>query len=206
MLTVSSAAADTKLLSLAEMKSALGITDTAFDSALTDLGVQLSEAIARECGVATDGVTPPTFRKETLIDTLRLSCAQPSLRLSRRFVVSVSNIVVAGVTLTTDDYEVDASAGILHRLDANGAFKKWGSGLTVITYVAGFDTVPGPLKLAAWTMLQEAWTNKDRDLTVKSEKFEGVGGTEWFDNQMTAMGYASAAIRDVLAPFRSIGV
>jgi hypothetical protein len=172
MLTVQTAAPDPKLLSLSEMKTALGIADDSQDTVLADLGAQLSEAIARECGVVADGVIPPTLRRETLIDKFRLSCGRPSLQLSRRFVVSIASVASAGAAMSGDDYELDKSAGALRRLDVNGAFIDWDSGVTTVTYDAGFDKVPGPLKLAARTILQETWANKDRDPTVKAERFE----------------------------------
>jgi len=185
MITVSGAAADRNLLTLAEMKTALAITGSGSNDALTALGLQISDMIARECCVAADGVAPPTLRRETIVETLRLDRRVSPLRLARRFVDSITSIVEAGVTLNVADYEVEKAAGLIRRLDASGDIVCWPGEKIVVTYLAGFETVPEPLKLAAITVLREQWSAASRDPNVRAEAVDGIGRTEYWVNSST---------------------
>lgn len=219
--TVSIPAADRNLLSLAEMKAALGVTGNASDAALTALGAQISDMIAHECHVPVDGVTPPTLRSETIVETLRndlrYSWRKDQIVLTRRFVTSIASVVVAGVTLVSADYEVDGGAGLLRRVNEGGTIICWPSGVIVVAYVAGFATVPEPLKLAAATILREQWSVASqggaapRDPLLKRERVEGIGDSEWFgstggSSSGSRSGAFSSMASAMLDPFRYIEV
>lgn len=207
VLTVSSAAADRKLLTLQEAKDALGITSSSQDAAITTLILRVSDMISRECLVVGDGLTPPTLREETLVETLRLKTATDKLPLSRRFVV-ITTIVEDGETLTTADYTVNAGAGLLTRLDDDDDEDCWPACKIVITYKAGFATVPEDLKLAAIGALREQYAMSSRDPMLRAEEVEGVGRFE-FQNAFSTSSVSSALspqVCDMLAPYKSLWV
>jgi hypothetical protein len=206
MFIVSVPATDRNLLTLAEMKAALGISGSNSDAALTTLGLQISDMIARECCVAADGVTAPTLRRETIIETFRLDRRINPLRLARRFVDSITSIVEAEVTLTGADYEAEKAAGLINRLDASGGVVCWQAAKIVITYLAGFATVPEPLKLAAITVLREQWSAASRDPLLRRERVDGVSEMEFWVNSSSgsATGALSGVAASMLQPYRSV--
>lgn len=204
MFTISSAAADRNLLTLAEMKAALGITDSSSDAALTTLGLQISDLIARECKVPAEGVAPPTLRKETLVETFRQTVRVNPLILARRFVDTITSVVEDGVTLTTADYETDKAAGLTTRLDSSGGVVCWPAVKIVVTYSCGFETVPELLKLAAITVLREQWSAKSRDPLVKAKEIDGISRTEYWVNASSgsSAGVFSGVAAAMLTPYR----
>jgi hypothetical protein len=204
--TVSVAAADRSLLTLDECKAALGITATTSDTALNTLRAQISDMIAEECCVPASGVITPTFRSETIIETFRLGPSVPVLTLARRWATSITSVVEDGVTLANTLYEVEPSTGLLTRLDADDGQIAWDASKVVVTYIAGFSTVPENLKLAAITVLREQWASARRDPLMKRERVDGIGEREFWVNSSTSGGVAPAAISSVasamLGPYR----
>jgi hypothetical protein len=179
ILSVSSAAADTTLLSLDELKAATGVTGTGSDSALTTLGARVAASIARACKLATDGVTPPTLRSETLVETFRLRHPTHELVLSRRPIVSVSSVTENDVAVVSTDYETQNGAGVIRRLCSD--YPAWfPCGKVVVTYVAGWATVPDDLKKAAARYAGIVWMAGSRDPGLKRERIEGVGEFDYW--------------------------
>jgi hypothetical protein len=197
MLTVSVPAPDRNLLTLNEMKSALGIAGSASDDALTVLGLQISDLISAECRVPVDGVKPPTLRSETIVETFRQIKTVHPLILSRRFVGAISSLAKDGVALTASDYEVDKAAGLVSRLNSAGGVICWPSALIVATYTAGFDTVPEMLKLAAITVLREQWAAIKRDPLLRRERVDGIGEREYWVNSATGQASLASAVSGV---------
>lgn len=204
MFTVSVVAPDRNLLTLAEMKAALGITGSANDAALTALGLQISDMISAECRVPVDGVKPPTLRQETIIETFRRRAYAKTLILARRFVNSIASIVERGVALTASDYEVEKASGMVNRLNSVGDIICWAPATLVVTYSAGFETVPEALKLAAIRVLREQWSTNDRDPLIRSETVEDVSRIDYWVGGFGSQSVPSAispAAAAMLAPF-----
>lgn len=177
MLTVTTPASDYQLLTTAELRAAVGVTDNSQDATLATMGLQVALAIANGCGVVAAGSATPTLREEVLEETVRLRYGTYGLPLSRRPIVSVSSVVEAGTTLDTDDYEI--ADGRLVRV-AGEAETKWSAGKIVVAYTAGWDTVPPDLKLAAAKLVGIVWSQTDRDPMVRSERVrvEGIRETQ----------------------------
>lgn len=203
-LTVSSAVVDRALITVAEGRAALGIDGTDQDSVITTTINRVSDLIARECRIPSDGVNPPTFMAETIVQTFRFESVQDSVMLSRRPVTSISSVVEDGAAVSSGEYEFDKRSGILTRLDAAGEPVAWNAAKVVVTYVAGFATVPYELKAAAEQVLREQWSARQRDPLLRSEAVEGVGR---FDYWVSAVGGSSAGAISptaaaMLDPFR----
>lgn len=202
MLTVTSAAADPNLLSVEEMRAAVGVTGSSSDAALLILNGRISRAIAAHCRVASAGVAARTLRQETLTETFRTGMSREKLILSRRPIVSVTSIVEDGETLTGSDYEIDASSGILTRLeDDEPACWSWSK--IVVVYVAGWSTVPDDLKLAASKLASEIYTVGTRDPNLKRIEVAGVEEREYWVSPSSDP-LISAEVDALLAPYMNV--
>jgi hypothetical protein len=173
MFAVTSAATDLSLLSDQELRLAAGLAagDTSRDADLAVLGAAVAADIATACNVAADGVAQPTLRSEAVSDTYWPTvCRIEALILSRRFVTAVASVVEDGTTLTQDtDFWLDAGTGILHRIgDASGYSRTWSAAKIVVSYTAGFATVPTDLKGAATDLMQTRLSEASRDPLLKS--------------------------------------
>lgn len=202
MLSVTTAAGDPNLLSVEEMRAAVGVTGSGSDAALLILNGRVSRAIAAHCRVASAGIAVPTLRQETLTETFRTGMSREKVILSRRPIVSVTSIVEDGETLTSADYEIDASSGILTRLeDDEPACWSWSK--IVVVYVAGWSVVPDDLKLAASKLASEIYTVGTRDPNLKRIKTDGVDEVEYWIGPATDP-LVSQEIDALLSPYMNV--
>lgn len=180
-LTVTTPATDRNLLTLPELRAAIGLaeTDTSKDATLTVLGARISDTLARTCLIATGGVTPPTFRLETLTETFRQRRRVIELVLSRRPIASVTSVHEDGIEVEAADFEIDAASGLLRRLSSDEECY-WPCGKIVVVYRAGWATVPEDLKLAASKMANQIYRESARDPNLKRVVTEGVGEREYW--------------------------
>jgi hypothetical protein len=183
LISVTTPASDLTLLTITELRAAVGVTNNSQDVALNRLGTRVADAITQACKIAADGATPPTLRQESITETFRLNrwwnrrdhmTAQSELILARRPIVSVGSVVEAGVTLVAGtDFEVRPSTGILLRL-FNDAPSHWAKDLITVPYVAGWATVPEGLKRAAEKLLRIYWSEIGKDPLLRSVNVPGV--------------------------------
>lgn len=179
VLVIPSPNTDRSLLTLAELRAAAGVSDGSKDSILVPLGNYISAMITSVCKVARSGAIPPTLRLETVEETFRLKSEQQSLVLARRPVTEIDTITVSDSEQGTDDYEYEAASGLLYRLCGERR-AYWPCGETVVTYSAGYATVPDDLKYAAIRFVQAENTNAGRDPYLKRLKIEGLSEREWW--------------------------
>jgi hypothetical protein len=191
------------LLTTAEAKAALGITDSLRDDDVDRAVARISAAIYRACNLRTDGVTPPTLLSEALKESFRLdwSWTRGPLQLSRRRVTELV-ISEAGGAIDPATYDLDRAAAQLWRLDGSGAINYWTAGSVVVEYTAGFIEVPDDLKLAAETWLRMLWRDSYdepstiSDPMIKVEEIPGVRRIERWVSDMNA----SAASTTTMVP------
>jgi hypothetical protein len=177
--SVQTVAPSRALASLADVKADLGLVGVAEDAILTGLILQASDMIAHECAVRGDGIAPPTFLRETIVQTFRPAQSLAQLILARRFVSSISTIVVDGAALMAADYECRSASGLLYRLD-DDEIVAWRGKRIDITYQAGFQIVPEPLKRATIAAVREMRAAMNRDPLVKTEKVDGIGEQQFW--------------------------
>lgn len=173
LLTVTTAATSRQLLSIAEMRAAAGVTGSGQDATLLALGLRVADAIAAECNIPVGSGAPPTLNRETLTETYRRISAD-ELVLSRRHDVLITSILADTVELIAADYEVDPETGLLWRLCDDHQIRWCASKLTVV-YAAGFEEVPGDLKMAAMDFFRLSWIEGQRDPALKSHEVDIPG-------------------------------
>ncbi|MER9710176.1 hypothetical protein NKJ13_07890 [Mesorhizobium sp. M0174] len=168
VLAVTTPASDRSLLTQAERREAIGVTDSSQDTRLAALDLRLGAAIMAECNVAIGAGAEPTLLQETLTETCRRVDAAV-LVLARRHNVEITSLIEDGVTLTNEvSFTVDPESGLVTRL-SDDCPRRWCAGKVVVVYKAGFVTVPGDLKQAAMDFMRLAWAESKRDPALKSE-------------------------------------
>lgn len=195
ILTISTPAAETSLLTIEELRAVAGVSGTAQDTALMTLGRGLSLAIARACAVASDGIRPATLLREGCTEVFRLKRAAPRLRLARRPVTAIASVTVNGETLEPFEYEADPASARLERICGD-----WPAGAVAVAYRAGYAEAPGDLKIAATKLATALHSDAGRDPNLKREDIPGIREVEYWvsekDNPLL-----SAEISDLIAPY-----
>lgn len=200
MISIETPTDDRALLTLDEVKAAVGVTGSDNDTALTALAVQASDIVCDFCGVSVDGVNPATLLAEEITETVRIATPLPAFVLSRRFVSDIDSVTVAGTELTEDDYELDAASGVLRYLDASDNVVAWPAGKTVVVYTAGFVSAPEPLKAAAKEVARNLWNADGSNPLLRSETHDGYGTFQYNRGSSTDKA-VSATVADMLAPY-----
>lgn len=216
ILTVATPAADLTLLTIAELRAAVGVVDGSKDAQLTPLGTRVAGMITAACRVVADGATPPTLRLESLVETFwpnsnRVGCRyhghaghDDRLVLARRPIVLVPSVEENGVILDNDDdYAIEAGAGILLRLNGDSPGRWLRGSKIVVTYSAGWGTVPQDLKLAAEQLARGYWFEGTRDPALRQISVPGVIERQFWVGSASDPAVPQDVI-DMLGPYRNI--
>ena len=188
ILTVTTAATERDLCTLAAVKAELGLTTTSFDAALADRIAQASTAIESYC--------QRVFARENIQEVFRPEAALRSIILARGPVASIASIVADGTTLTpTTEFEFDARAGLIYRLldDTRAAWRErkitvvYAAGYTLPDTGAGAD-LPQDIRRACVLTVASAHLGRGRDAMVRSESAQDVGLVSYLDPRAEALG------------------
>lgn len=178
LFSVTTQAEDISLLTIAEMRAAIGLatTDTSKDAILQPLAMRAADRITRACNVAVDGAIMPTLREEAVSDTFRARGFfdwGSDLTLSRRPITAIIGVTEDDIAVDSADYEILAATGMLRRL-CNDDAVCWRGCKIVVSYTAGWATVPSGLKLAAEQLLRSYWYDASRDPGLRQIEVPGV--------------------------------
>lgn len=154
MLTVVTPAASRDLATLETVKAELGLT-TGDDDAY------LSAAIRQASGEVEEW-TGRVFTVETVRETLVVNRPASDLPLSRFPIQSVSSVTLDGVEIDLDLVLVDGPTGLLSR-----SRSRW-RGNVVVTYAAGFPTIPAPVERAVVALVVSRRHARGRDPALES--------------------------------------
>ncbi|WP_431861381.1 hypothetical protein [Azospirillum sp.] len=189
VLIVASAVADRSLVSLATLKTELGISGTDYDAKLTAWGKAASDIVCSVCGIAADQQGRRTLITEAFTVSYRASevpqrCGDPApLLLPWRLPLTISAVTADGTALTVvDDVECEPMAGLLWRLDEDGERTHWTRGRITITASAGWaqDDVPEAARQAVIRYVRERYDGDGRNSLLKAEESDGVGRDEYW--------------------------
>ena len=195
LLTVLTPASSRALTTLSTAKDELAITGTDDDARLSRWIDEASERIETYLG--------RILASETVREIFRLGGAALYLRLARRPVTAISAIDVDGVTVGAEQFELDASAGLLYRLhgDRRGC---WHGGIVIVTYDAGYasiGTLPRPIETACLGLLRHRWAARDRDPMLRSLAIPGVATEQYWVGATDDAGDMPPEIAALLDPF-----
>lgn len=205
MFTITTPAADPNLLTIEEMRLIAGLatTDTSLDGELAPLRLRISAEIHTACRISVGPGNPPTLRRETLSEMIRLpSGSAGALVLSRRHDIVIASITADGALLVAADYEVDPESGLLTRL-YNDEPSAWMETKVVIAYEAGFATVPQDLIGAASDLVSYRRSEAKTDPLVSRTRIrvEGIDDiqTDYFATRGQSAGLAGSLPTDIAA-------
>jgi hypothetical protein len=215
VLSVSSAAATSALVTLSDLKSVLGISGSSEDTYLGDQITTASERIASHLRVspANDGTN--SLGRETLVETFYIDSAVESLVMSRHlprsWPMTISSVVENGTTLSGSDYLFNAATGIMNRKSGD-EFLSWPCGVVAITHIAGWKlpndatpNLPQAIQDACIAWVKLARLSKTRDPMIKSENIlSGLYGYSMFQPS-DAQGGMPEEVAGLLAPYVAAG-
>lgn len=199
---ITTPAENLSILTVEELRAAVGVTGASQDAALSALGLRVSTSIARQCGVVSDGVRPPTLLSETCTEVFRPARSQRDLILARRPVSEVVSVSENGAPLDAANYEIRRASGIVNRLSGD-ALSRFSCAKITVVYKAGFEAAPDDLKLAASKLATALYSETARDPSLKRIDIPGVMEKEYWVAP-SADPLLSAEISDLLAPYRQV--
>jgi hypothetical protein len=204
-LAIITPAADLQLLTAAELRTAAGLAadDDSQDDELEALGLEAAEWIATVCGVAAADVDissppigdlSPTFREETLLETLIVYGSPSSLMLGRGFISGVS-LTLDSVAVDASGYRVYSAAGRLEKLTGGIPAGYWSQGVVEVTYTAGLSTVPPVMKGVARDYMRRRLAQDERDPYLRSHTINDIESVTYRDAPETGGTFEQEARR-----------
>ena len=186
------------LISLDDLKLALGITDDSEDAQLQAMITFQSRIIAGYCDrrlAFAEAIETFTFdRNETMLP-------RQALTLSLYPVVEVAEVSTAGAT--SQDFDFDPASGRL-----------WTAGYwadeVAVTYSGGYilpDEAPARLQKAVIEAVNESRTIGARDASIREVQHGDTRVSYFTPTMATATsGYLSAVVADLIKPYRKLYV
>jgi hypothetical protein len=199
ILSESTDSAGPDLISLDDLKFALGIEGTSEDAALQAAITLQSRIIAEYCnrrfGLAEALETFTFDRNENMLP-------RQALTLSLYPVIEIAEVSTAGATAA--DYEFDPDSG---RLWTGGC---WAETVVAVLYSGGYDLpeqAPARLQQAIIQAVNEGRTSGTRDPSIR-EVQHGDTRVSYFTSSLStaSSGYLSAAVANLIQPYRRLYV
>lgn len=180
-LTVVTPASTYDLTTLSAVKSELNISVSTYDTLLTGYIHSESAKLSQLCN--------RVFPSEVLTETLYLQNHHDTIQLLRSPVTTISSVVYSDDTLTTDDYKFDGDSGILYRISGyspvnSNMTSRWNIGKLVVSYTAGYATIPYAIADACIQLVATRWYARARDPAIRSEEITGVGRQDFWVGQL----------------------
>lgn len=196
VLTVTTAATNRLLTSMATAQAIMGITEPEDVTALNALLPMVCAEV--------ENYTNRVFARELLSETFLLWRDPPGrvargdddvLQLARFPVVAPAGSIVLtvtenGTTLTQNtDYIADYESGELRRLTTDGTPRRWQLGTIVVVYTAGYilpvagtatRNLPPDIENATIKLLRRAWFSRQRDPMQTAHGEPGIGQTTYW--------------------------
>ena len=186
------------LISLDDLKLALGITDDGEDAVLQAAITFQSRIIAEYCD--------RRFGRAEALETFTLDrgevlATRNALTLSLYPVVEI--LEVSSVGVTGSDYELDPVTGRLW-------FAGWCNGAVSVSYSGGYDLpeeAPARLQRAVIVAVNEGRTSGTRDPSIR-EVQHGDTRTSYFTSATSSAspGFLSAPVIDLIRPYRRLTI
>jgi len=201
---VVTAAKSADLVPLIQLKDDLAITSNKDDDYLKRTISRESAAAAQYCN--------RVFAVETVTDTIDLQRdAFPyqvpggvrAVQLSRWPVVTLTSLTENGEALTEGtDFRVDYKSGQVLRLGVDATFVvPWQALPIVVTYSAGYATIPLDVQDAVTRMVKSRYLARTRDPYLKEDDVSGIGRQVFWVSNGT-QGNLTPDVSDILDNYR----
>ena len=196
MITVTTPASDQLLATVQGAKDLLGISGTDQDALLGTILIGASSACSSYCS--------RVFGSEVVTETTAGS-DRHSLVLTRRPLISVSEVRRDDEVVDTDDYQIESDdAGMLYHLSGWSKLTNMRPDYWAIDYTAGYvlpnhvgtQTLPGEIEQACLETIKTWYLGRCRDMTIRSEQ---VG--EYVDRTFSGQALPLIA-QNLLKPWR----
>ncbi len=181
------------LVTLSQVKAELGITSSSEDTLIGGYIKAGSEYIQSFCN--------QSFVAETVVDTFYIDGIQIVLPLSHIPVATLTSVVEGDTTLSSGDYVLDFSPGLLTRMSSDCS-SRFAMGKTVVTYTSGYTTVPQAIQDACIKLVADRYRTKNRDPGLRAEEITGIGRQEFWD--ATGQNKVDDSVAQALAAYRKL--
>jgi hypothetical protein len=190
----------TKLISLADLKAILGISDSASDTLLGNIIQRGSDAIARFCN--------RVFAQRTIIETLPGTGGQ-LLKLKFAPITMLTSIAFDGDTVESDSYAlIEPDAGMVYR-EARWCYTGHAYDYSA-TYthgynlpdMAGADTLPHDIQQAALELSKGMKLARQRDPSVTMESVPDVYTVQYGAKDGGSLGAIPPNVQELLLLYK----
>lgn len=181
LVTVTTPAEATALVTLDRVKAELGITTTTHDVLLTAKIAEASADIEAHIGYR--------LARETVTETF-WAIEEPAsyVLLDRTPVASIASVTLDDEAQETTAWRLNPKTGALYALDGSGYPWRWiSSESLVVSYTGGYllpgqsgRNLPAPLEGAAADLVGMFWLARGRDPSLRAETVDGVGRSEYW--------------------------
>lgn len=185
------------LLSLADVKAALGITGAAQDAELTALIATVSASIEGYCGAI--------FGERTVNERRFLEEGGAAVVLNYAPATALTSVSVEGVAQTIGDYRLNKTNATLRLVDGS----PFATGEHLFVYKAGYaaGTMPAAVSAAAMALAKYEYANKDGGTDgIQRESVPDGGDVTYFmdsERMLTANGISlPSRVAFMLAPYK----
>src|SRR6185312_6560578 len=204
LLTVLSPASSRSLTTLAAVRDEIDVGADDTDGRLTRWITEESARIEARLGRV---LVSEDVRQIFRLDHRDRWDANPPdhLRLTRRPVTAIANVVVDGGALETDRFEADAEAGLLFRLRGSRR-ESWCGRVFEVTYTGGYpsiSTMPRPIEAACLGLIRHRWAARGRDPMLRSLAIPGVATEQYWVGSIGEEGDMPPEITALLEPYRN---
>lgn len=202
LVTVTTAAEATSLVTLDRVKAELGITTTEHDDLLTAKIAEASADIEAYVGYR--------LARETVTETYWSFNEAPAfVLLDRTPVATISTVTLDDEAQETTYWRLNPKTGALYALDGSGYPWCWVSEKSLIVAYSGGYLLPGqsgrdlptPLEGAAADLVAMFWLARGRDPSLRAETVDGVGRVEYWVGSVGREGSLPPSVVQKIAPF-----
>ncbi len=207
ILSVTTAATETKLTTLDRVKAELSITGSSSD---VILNAKIDEA-SSDAEASLGFTVPRATVSETFWHSETMEWPE-YLVLNRAPLVSIDSIVLDGDTVDPTLYRYDADTSQVYALMTIGYPWRWLFYKSIIVNYTGGYLLPGQagrdlpagIEGAVVDMVQSFWLAKGRDPLLKRVDIPGLVSREWWVGNVGESGELPPGIVTKLAPFRRV--
>lgn len=134
--------APSALATIEQVREWCGVSDMSQDALLSRLSAMAVAQMENYCGAL--------FTPRNVVETVEILDTFDTLMLAHAPITSVASVTIDGAAFASTEYRLNARFGFLRKVDASA----WEKGLVIITYAAGYATVPAELVHASLELVK----------------------------------------------------